>query len=549
MAALSRPAALPGVGRWRMERRQPRLRIAVFADGPDQPRWMVEAFARIARSDFADVVLVAARRNARKREPLFWRASRKLDRLFFGQATDPSERVPLRAALPLARHVGCTAAPGEMGAAWRRSGLTDLPLDVVFALGDVDDREIDHISRHGVWRWCYGAHHDHREELAGWREVAKGMPATSSGLRVGRRGYIDRLLCHSRSRTYAFSALRNRSNLLRKTALFAERELRQLHRNGDLQMGARGTPPAPPIDADPLPGAGEVLMGMARVGGRIAQRAVQKLLNVDQWFVAWRFGDPAEDGDFGNYRRLMPPKDRIWADPFPLSREGRHYVFFEEVPFATGRGRIAAIEMTPEGPRGQPVPVLERPYHLSYPFLIEHGDDLFMVPESGANRSVELYRCLRFPDVWRFEKTLLRDMPTADATFHRSGGRWWMFVTSGAEGTELYDELHLYHADDLLGDWHPHPGNPVKSDVWGARPAGRLYERNGVLCRPGQICAPLYGTGISISQVLELTPHSYRETEVARVLPPPGVLGVHTINRSGALAVLDGFVRRNRWMP
>jgi hypothetical protein len=301
--------------------------------------------------------------------------------------------------------------------------------------------------------------------------------------------------------------------------------------------------------AEPVPRSGEILRGAAEVGARIVKRSLQKLFCIDQWFLAYRFGLPGADGEISRYTRLLPPKDRIWADPFPLERDGRNFVFFEEVPFATGKGRIAVIELGEDGSRSAPVTVLERDYHLSYPFLIEHRGALFMVPESGQNRSVELYRCMRFPDVWRFEKVLLRDRPFADATFHRAGDRWWMFVNSGAEGTELYDELHLFYADDLLGEWHAHPANPVKSDVCGARPAGALYVRDGVLHRPAQICAPLYGSGLSISRVQELSPHGYRETEVARILPPPdqGVLGIHTFNRSGRLSVIDGFARRSRW--
>jgi hypothetical protein len=542
---------VPQNARWRMRRRQPRLRIALFADAPMQPRWMVEAFASIAKSEFADVVLIAARRDARPSRPWLWRACSRLDRALFGRHADPSEPALLRAAIPLARHEKCRDAPGEMAAAWRRSGLTDLPLDVAFVLGDLDTDELEPIARYGVWRWCFGTARDTREDLAGWREVAHGEPVTESGLRVSMPGRPDRLLHQSRARTYPFSVARNRANLFRKSALFAERELRLLHRLGAARMDDGGTPlfAAASRGPEPAPRGAEVLRGAAAVGGRILRRGLQKMFSIDQWFLAYRFGLPGGDSDISRYARLLPPKDRIWADPFPLARDGSHFIFFEEVPFATGKGHIAVIEIGEDGRHSAPVTVLERDYHLSYPFLIEHQGALFMVPESGENRSVELYRCMRFPDVWRFEKVLLRDIPCADATFHRSGDRWWMFVNSGADGTELYDELHLYYADDLLGEWHPHPANPVKSDVHGARPAGALYVRDGVLHRPAQICAPLYGSGLSIARVDKLTPQHYAETEIARMLPPQdqGLLGIHTFNRSGRLGVIDCFARRSRW--
>lgn len=545
MAAVTQTPGTAAPKRGYMRGRRPRLRVAVFADHPLQPRWMVEALARIAQSDFADVVLVAACTADRRAPPWLWRTCLRLDRALFAGA-DLSEPVPLRAAMPLARHVGCRGV-GEMAAAWRDAGLTHLLLDVAFVLGDIDDAELEGIARYGVWRYSFGAAHGRREDLAGWQEVARGLPVTASGLRIALRRGAARLLCQSRARTYPFSPARNRANLFRKTALFLGRELRLLHRQGDMHIESTSAP-APPPPAERTPGAGEVLRGLVRIAGRVARRGVQKLCCIDQWFIAWRFGPPNGDGDLSRYARLLPPKDRMWADPFPLHHGERYFVFFEEVVFASGKGRIAVVELARDGSHSAPVTVLERDYHLSYPFLIAHGGELFMVPESGENRSVELYRCERFPDVWRFEKTLLDDLPCADATFHQTDGRWWMFVNSGAEHTELYDELHLFYARDLRGEWHAHASNPVKSDVCGARPAGGLFLRDGILHRPAQICAPLYGSGIAIARVERLTPCGYRETEIARLVPPKasGVLGIHTLNRSGELSVVDGFMRRSR---
>lgn len=524
----------------------PRLRIALVADGGAQPRWMVEALARVAASGCADIVLIALCPDTRPPLPRLWRALRRIDRWLFGTLPDPSAPTDLAAALPAARCLTLAGPPAQRLLAWRQACAADPELDVVFALGAVDDGAFAGVSRYGIWRYCFGAGPGIREELAGWREVATGEAVTESGLLTTLGPGAGRLLCRSRSRTYPFSVAQNRANLFRKTALFAERELRRLqHLGADSLNGAAGLPLPP---RDPPPTTGEMLQAALGIGARIVRRGLQKLGCVDQWFIAYRFGAPSWDGDLPGFTRLLPPKDRIWADPFPLYRDGRYFIFFEEVIFATGKGHIAVLEVRPDGSHSEPVKVLECPYHLSYPFLIEQDGELFMVPESGQNRSVELYRCLHFPDRWQLEKVLLRDIACADATFHRSDGHWWMFVNIGAEGTELYDELHLYYADELQGEWQAHPCNPVKSDVCSARPAGRLFLHHGALHRPAQICAPLYGSGVVIAEVQQLTPLAYRERQVARILPSPGrgVLGIHTLNRSGDLNVVDGFARRSR---
>jgi hypothetical protein len=120
-----------------------------------------------------------------------------------------------------------------------------------------------------------------------------------------------------------------------------------------------------------------------------------------------------------------------------------------------------------------------------------------------------------------------------------------MFANAAAPGWSLNDELHLFHAEDLFGNWKPHARNPVKSDVRCARPAGALYWRNGSLYRPAQIGAPRYGAGLSLNRVLRLTPHEYAERQVERVLPDEaaGLYGIHTLNRAADITVIDAFIR------
>jgi hypothetical protein len=151
--------------------------------------------------------------------------------------------------------------------------------------------------------------------------------------------------------------------------------------------------------------------------------------------------------------------------------------------------------------------------------------------------------------VWQRERVLLDDVFCADATFLRQGARWWMFANAGSEQAGADDELQLFSADDLFGEWKPHRANPVKADVRGSRPAGRLFVEGGHLYRPSQICAPLYGSGIALNRVTRLDDEAYREEEVRRIVPAQGesLLGLHTINRAADLSVTDAFARRRRF--
>ena len=493
--------------------RPKKLRVGIFADRRVQPRWVVDAFLRIAASDFAEVSLVSAGEGAAARSPLAWRLYEKLDRSLFG--ADPSDELDLVECVP--------------------HGKSNNDLDVAFALGDFDDTQLDGIARYGVWRFA----------VDGAREVTEGLPLTSGGVHVRlQAGTRPRLAYQSWSRTYTLSVARNRDSLLRKSAEFAWRALRELHRNG-----AGWLEQCRPVDPQVKPG-GFGAADIARIGSRLAARGFEKALTVEQWFLAWRFGPHAVPDDLQGFTRLMPPKDRYWADPFVLAKNGRYFIFFEDLPFAAGKAHISLIEVSKEQGASPPVKVLERDYHLSYPFLVEQDGELYMIPESGRNRTVEAYRCIDFPLRWRLERVLLEGVRLVDSTFTRGTDRWWMFANAAAGGSRMFDdELHLFHADRLLGDWKPHPKNPVKSDARSARPAGQLMWRNGALLRPAQICVPRYGAGLSMNRVLRLTPQEYAERQVERILPSPesGLLGLHTVNRAGDLTVVDAFARRRRF--
>jgi len=525
-----------------------KLRIAVFADRAQQPRWVVEALARVAACEYAEIVAIVTgqnpgrSRNSHDETPWLFRAYAGLDRRLFGGATDWMEPADVRLLVPAVRR----HEVGDAGSA----ALREKAIDVAFALGPVDDRALDGLARYGTWRYCFGDDHGHATTLAGVRELLDNRQTIASGIRIRRgAGLQDRVAHPSWSRAVAFSLARGHDGLFPKTAKFLSRALRDLQAQGAAWFD-QATLPAAQASPERFPGPASLVRDLARVGGRIAQRTLEHLTTVGQWTLAYRFVDEEPwTGSLEHFVRLAPPKDRFWADPFPLEHHGRHYIFFEELPFAANRAHISVMEVKRDGSHSEPVRVLERDYHLSYPFLVQDGGELYMIPETAHNRAIELYRCVRFPDKWKLERALVRDVWCADATIHRAGDRLWMFASIGEEGGEINDELMLFSSDHLLGEWKPHRRNPVKSDVRNARPAGRLFLEKGDLVRPAQICTPLYGSGIVLNRVTRLDDAEYREEEVRRIVPDGdrGILGLHTINRAGALSVTDAFVRRSRF--
>jgi hypothetical protein len=302
---------------------------------------------------------------------------------------------------------------------------------------------------------------------------------------------------------------------------------------------------------DRIPTDADLNILLPRVKDELDKVRRQEQLSWEQWILLFAFQDYSDSNSLSAYKRIVPPADRYWADPFVLSTDGAYWIFFEEYMLNSGKGHISAMPIQPDGTVGAPTKVLEQPYHLSYPCVFDLNGTFYMVPETKQNRTIELYECVSFPDQWKLRRFLLDGIQAVDATVFRHREKWWMFVNvvDNKSMTAPWDELCIFSSDDpITGEWTPHQRNPVVCDVRRARPSGLPFERNGVLYRPGQDCSRCYGHGIRLHEVVTLTPDQYDEREVASIEPDwtAELIGVHTLNSIAGLSVADALIRRPR---
>jgi hypothetical protein len=278
-------------------------------------------------------------------------------------------------------------------------------------------------------------------------------------------------------------------------------------------------------------------------------RKIRDRFTHGQWSLAFSFdSDTIARLDFSRFHRVLPPRDRLWADPFVVANgPDRAWVFLEEMLYSEDRGVISVMEVRRDGTWLQPRRVLERPYHLSYPCVFRWNGGWYMVPETGGNRAIELYRCLDFPDRWELEKTLVPGINAVDTTVFEAHGRWWMYYATDSGDAAGFDRLWLHHADTPLGPWMPHRRNPLECDVIGGRPGGRPFLHDGKLVRAGQIGAPWYGHAIQLREIVTLTPDEWQERELRRIGPDwaADASGTHTLNADNGVMIIDSV--RERW--
>lgn len=209
---------------------------------------------------------------------------------------------------------------------------------------------------------------------------------------------------------------------------------------------------------------------------------------------------------------LEPPRGRFYADPFLCDWRGEAWVFFEDYDGQSGRGQISASPLL----NFQPQPVLQLPWHLSYPQILRIEDQVFLIPEQHQTGQVVLYRCLDFPHRWSKEAVLLDGFAGVDPTVILLDGTWWMWI--GDQHRRARDRTFLFHAPNLTGPWRPHRSNPVIERTDLARPGGQpwLHPTLRKWLRPAQNRSQTYGGSLVIYCVERLDCQDYQETEWAR---------------------------------
>jgi hypothetical protein len=267
----------------------------------------------------------------------------------------------------------------------------------------------------------------------------------------------------------------------------------------------------------------------------------------NQWVLLYDLSDTISTSFWG-FKKIVPPRDRFWADPHVFFRDDTYYIFFEEYMLKKKIGHISLIEMQQSGKYSEPVKVLEEPFHLSYPQIFEHNGTLFMIPETQSAHRINLYECTGFPTEWKLKKTLIDSVEAADSTILFHNNKWWLFTSIGEpKGTTEYKELYLYYSDNLLSDnWNSHPLNPVMSDVRIARPGGKIIQENDRLYRPSQCCIGGYGYRINFNEIVTLTENDYQERDIGFIEPlwDRKLKGVHTFCHEDRLTMIDGYYQK-----
>lgn len=255
-----------------------------------------------------------------------------------------------------------------------------------------------------------------------------------------------------------------------------------------------------------------------------------------------------------NYKIILPPKGKFWADPFIINFKKKKFVFFEEYDYKIQRGHICCAEIKNNELVKKKI-ILKKKYHMSYPNVFSSGGNYFMIPETCSNKSVELYKSTNFPYKWKLHKKLLSNKEIVDTNIYFKKNVCYVFVNEKYENEDTFafnKRLNIYIKKNLLDDrFVEHKNNPVILNNFKGRNAGQIFKIKKKSFRPSQINSfnKNYGYGLAISEIKKITSTNYRETTVKTLYPKmlnnKNICGIHHISKINEnLFMIDICFRR-----
>lgn len=532
------------------------IRIGFLVDGLIFKKWQYEIFKHIESQPNLklEVIIVRASPSSfTSNGSFFYRASQALDRKFFSVKNDIFSNVDIK------KYAYDTSVIRIDGKEKRYSyqfpndkieEIKALKLDVLIRFGfGILKGDILNAAQYGVWSLHHGDNLINRGGPPAFWEVVNRESVTGITLqRLSEDLDGGQVIKKSYIKTDNTSFYRNKNQ-----AFWAGVELFNLAldevEKGNLTLPDEGGNPFIGIYSHPLyrdPGNMSSLKIMIKFWLRRIKEGFTERMNSPQWYLLYKFRDDEKiEKSIFRFKGLYPPKGFDWADPFIIRKNGKFFLFFEELEIRFGKGHISLLEFNDKGVLSStgPKKVIEERYHLSYPYVFSYNEQFYMLPESADAAELWLYECEEFPEKWKKKHQIFSNKSIYDASLILHEDYWYLFGTEIlSEGGSRDQYLHIYYSNSLTGaEWHSHPMNPITQDVRGARPAGKIFREEGKIFRPGQIGAPKYGYGIQFYEILELSPTGFKEVRIDRMLPKwnDELQACHTFNTESGFSVVD----------
>ena len=401
------------------------------------------------------------------------------------------------------------------------------------------------LACYGVWSFRQGNYERYRGGPPCFWEIYYNDPVTDAALQMltGSHGQ-ERVLKKGFLKTIHDSYTRNVDAIFFESARWPAQVCIDI-RNGNIDY-LSSTPEQTRVRALDFPSNFESLVLVFKILRNKLSKQYDHFFRHAQWNIGLvnapihRFLDANSKPAI----RYLPLRKRgsFIADPFGIRTADQVILVCEEYDNHQGKGSISTRELGDERSSFRRVVGMDLPFHMSYPYLLEYGGEIYCIPDTRGPREIRLYKAQPFPHRWAHVSTLVSNIDAIDATIFEHQGMWWLTYVAAQEVASNAN-LCVWYAPKLVGPWKEHATNPVKTDVRSARPAGTPFHYQGELYRPAQDCSRSYGARVVLNRVMRLTPTEFQEEPAAFVEPDRNSFfpdGLHTLSAVGDITLVDG---------
>ncbi len=212
------------------------------------------------------------------------------------------------------------------------------------------------------------------------------------------------------------------------------------------------------------------------------------------------------------------------ADPFPFNNDKHDLLIYEKVNWLTSKGRIKINDRKNNTEKL----IIKRRFHLSFPTVFSNEVDSFLICESAENNSTFIWKIEKnFQEFSEYSKI---DEKLIDPIVLYKNGNYFLIACKRVKDQEY--KMFISTSKNLI-EWNV--VNEQNIDVLNGneRNAGNIVIYKDNLYRLSQINTPLYGSGIRINRILNITTNAYSEEFVKEIKiknNKKNVNGFHTLN-------------------
>lgn len=287
-------------------------------------------------------------------------------------------------------------------------------------------------------------------------------------------------------------------------------------------------------------------------------KLLRRIIKPGEWHIALRKVEEMpvyRDQEKGKYIFCpVPNTETYWfADPILYEHKDRLWLFVEAYHRQNRRGEIGVFEIVDGCAKGYRT-ILIMDCHLSYPYIFEKDGKIYMIPESGNGKSINLFEAVDFPYTWEKRAVLCKDGIFRDSTVYAHNEEYYLFTYQRTD-TNRYLH-HTYKCFLFRIDFESGSLKAIEEYEDGnvnLRPAGLMTEYNGRRIHATQKCDRIYGESVIFweNSAKELSWKNAREIKrldgdqiVIEGIGCP--LMIHTYTCAGGYEVIDYRFRRGK---